>query len=155
TPLIGAAKARFFPTLSLTGFFGNVSPELSQLFSSGKTWSIASSLVCPLFSAGQIKRNYEAAQARFEQAKVQYESAVTNSLREVSDALTDRTKLVEAEQARSRAVRNYTEAVRLANIRYRSGLSAYFEVLDAQQQLFTAEISLAPNDLHHPLAACA
>lgn len=150
--LIGSAKARFFPTLSLTGFFGNVSPELSQLFSSGKTWSIASSLVGPLFSAGQIKKNYEAAQARFEQAKVQYESAVTNSLREVSDALTDRTKLVEAEEARARAVRNYTEAVRLANIRYRSGLSAYFEVLDAQQQLFPAELGLVATHRDQLLA---
>ena len=140
--LIGAAKARFFPTLSLTGFFGNVSPELDNIFSSGKTYSLAAGLLGPLFTGGQLKQGLEAAKARFEEGKVEYEAAVTNSLREVSDALVDRAKLVETERERQRAVNAYQEAVRLANIRYASGLSAYFEVLDAQQQLFPAEISL-------------
>jgi outer membrane protein, multidrug efflux system len=149
---VGAAKARFFPTLSLTGLFGNVSPELGDLFANGKTWSIASSLVGPIFSAGQIKKNYEAAQARFEQGKVLYEAAVTNSLREVSGALVDREKLVETEKQRARTVKADTEAVRLANVRYRSGHSAYFEVLDAQQQLFPAEISLAQTHREQALA---
>src|SRR4030095_6494664 len=141
--LIGSAKARFFPTLSLTGFFGNVSPEVGDLFSQGKTYSLAAGLGGPIFPARQIKKNYEAAKARFEQGKVLYEAAVTNSLREVSGALVDRTKLVETERERARTVKAYTEAVRLANVRYGSGHSAYFEVLDAQQQLFPAEISLA------------
>jgi outer membrane protein, multidrug efflux system len=149
---VGAAKARFFPTLSLTGLFGNVSPELGEIFSNGRTWSIASSLVGPIFAGGRIKRNYEAAQARFEQGKVLYEAAVTNSLREVSGALVDRTKLVETERQRARTVKAYTEAVRLANLRYRSGLSAYFEVLDAQQQLFPAEISLVQTHRDQLLA---
>jgi multidrug efflux system outer membrane protein len=153
--LVGAAKARFFPTLSLTGFFGNVSPELGDLFSQGKTYSLAAGLVGPLFQAGQIKKNYQAAQARFEQGKVLYEAAVTNSLREVSGALVDRSKLVETERQRARTVKAYTEAVRLANIRYTSGLSAYFEVLDAQQQLFPAEISLAQTHLDQLLAVVA
>jgi multidrug efflux system outer membrane protein len=153
--LIGAAKARFFPTLSLTGFFGNVSPELGDLFSQGKTFSLAAGLVGPIFQAGQIKKNYEAAQARFEQGKVLYEAAVTNSLREVSGALVDRAKLVETERERARTVKAYTEAVRLANVRYGSGLSAYFEVLDAQQQLFPAEISLAQTHLDQLLAVVA
>jgi multidrug efflux system outer membrane protein len=150
--LVGAAKARFFPTLSLTGFFGNASPELGDLFSQGKTYSLAAGLVGPIFQAGQIKKNYEAAKARFEQGKVLYEAAVTNSLREVSGALVDRTKLVETERERARTVRAYTEAVRLANVRYTSGLSAYFEVLDAQQQLFPAEISLAQTHRDQLLA---
>ena len=141
--LVGAAKARYFPTLTLTGLFGNVSPELGDLFANGKTYSLAAGLVGPLFQAGQIKKNYAAAQARFEQGKVLYEAAVTNALREVSGALVDRTKLVETAKQRERTVKAYAEAVRLANIRYDSGLSAYFEVLDAQQQLFPAEISLA------------
>ena len=139
---IGAAKARFFPTLSLTGLFGNASADLGDLFSHGKTWSIASTLTGPIFAGGQIKKNYEAAKARFEQGKVQYEAAVTNALREVSGALVDRTKLVESEKQHERAVVAFTEAVRLSNLRYRSGLSAYFEVLDAQQQLYPAEVSL-------------
>ena len=139
---IGVAKANYFPTLSLTGFFGNVSPELGEIFSNGKTWSVESTLLGPIFAAGRIKKNYQAAQARYEQARVGYEAAVTNSFSEVSHALVDRAKLVETEHQRSRTVNAYQEAVRLANLRYTSGLSAYFEVLDAQQQLFPAEISL-------------
>lgn len=140
---IGIAKASFFPALSLTGFFGNVSPELDHLFSKGYTWDTSATLLGPLFSAGRVRKNYQAAKARFEQAKVQYEASVTRSLSEVSGALVDRAKLVETEKQRSRTVNAYQEAVRLANLRYTSGLSAYFEVLDAQQQLFPAEISLA------------
>jgi multidrug efflux system outer membrane protein len=96
-----------------------------------------------LFQGGAIKRNKEAAVARWEQARVQYEAAVTQSLAETSTALVSRTKLVETERQRVRTVQAYREAVRLANVRYRSGLSAYFEVLESQQQLFPAEIGLA------------
>jgi multidrug efflux system outer membrane protein len=144
---IGVAKADFFPRLSLTGFFGNVSPELGQLLSKGNTWDVNAGLLGPIFAAGRIKKNYEAARARYGQAKVLYEAAVTNAFSEVSRALVDRAMLVETERQRARAVDAYREAVRLANIRYASGLSAYFEVLDAQQQLFPAEISLARTHL--------
>jgi multidrug efflux system outer membrane protein len=141
---VGVARADFFPRLSLTGFFGNVSPELGDLFAShSKTWSIGSGLVGPIFQGGRIKRSYEAAQAQWQQARIQYEATTTNAFGEVSGALVDRTKLVETERQLARAVAAYQEAVRLANVRYNSGLSAYFEVLEAQQQLFPAEISLA------------
>ncbi len=140
---VGAAKAEFFPRLSLTGFFGNVSPELDQLFSHGRTWSIGAGLLGPLFQGGRIRRGHEAGVARFEQARVEYEATVVNALAEVSSALVDRAKLVETEQQRARAVTAHLEAVRLANLRYASGLSAYFEVLEAQQQLFPAENALA------------
>jgi len=100
-------------------------------------------LVGPIFQGGRIKRSYEAAQAQWLQAKIEYEASTANAFGEVSGALVDRTKLVETERQRARAVAAYQEAVRLANIRYNSGLSAYFEVLEAQQQLFPAEISLA------------
>jgi outer membrane protein, multidrug efflux system len=140
---VGVAKADFFPRLSLTGLFGNVSPELGDLFSQGKTWSVGAGLLGPIFQGGRIKRSYEAAQAQWQQARIQYEATTTNAFGEVSGALVDRTKLVETERQRARAVAAYQEAVRLANVRYNSGLSAYFEVLEAQQQLFPAEISLA------------
>jgi outer membrane protein, multidrug efflux system len=140
---IGVAKAAFFPTLSLTGLFGNVSPELGDLFSKGKTWNVGASFLGPLFQGGGTKRNLEAVKARWEQATVRYEAAVTRSLAETSTALVSRAKLAETETQRARTVNAYREAVRLANVRYTSGLSAYFEVLEAQQQLFPAEISLA------------
>jgi multidrug efflux system outer membrane protein len=141
---VGVAKAEFFPRLSLTGFFGLVSPELGSLFESqSKTWGVGPSLVGPLFQGGRVKRGYEAAKARWEQARVSYEATTANAFGEVSRALVDRAKLVETERQRAREVAAYQEAVRLANVRYGSGLSAYFEVLEAQQQLFPAEISLA------------
>ncbi len=140
---IGAAKAAFFPTLRLTGLFGNVSPELGEVFKNGKTWSLATSILGPLFTGGSLKRGYEITKAQWEQATILYEAAVTNALAEVSTALVSRAKLVETERQRARTVAAYREAVRLANLRYISGLSAYFEVLESQQQLFPAEITLA------------
>jgi multidrug efflux system outer membrane protein len=140
---VGVAKADFFPRLSLTGLFGNVTPELGDLFSHGKTWSIGAGLLGPLFEGGRIKRNYEAVRAQWEQATIQYEATAANAFGEVSRALEDRTKLVETERQRAHTVAAYQEAVRLSSIRYGSGLSAYFEVLEAQQQLFPAEIGLA------------
>jgi multidrug efflux system outer membrane protein len=141
---IGVAKADFFPRLSLTGFFGQVSPELGSIFDSqSKAWSIGPTLLGPIFQGGRIKRSYEASRARWEQARISYEAATANAFGEVSRALVDRAKLVETERQRDREVAAYQEAVRLANVRYNSGLSAYFEVLEAQQQLFPAEISLA------------
>jgi len=127
---VGVAKADFFPRLSLTGFLGQVSPELGSLFDSqSKTWSIGSGLLGPLFQGGRIKRGYEAAQARWDEAPVSYEATTANALGEVSRALVDRAKLVETQRQRAREVAAYQEAVRLANVRYNSGLSAYFEVL--------------------------
>jgi len=138
------AKADFFPRLALTGFFGLVSPELGNLFDSqSKTWGIGPSLLGPIFRGGRVKRNYEAAQARWEQARVSYEATTANAFGEVSRALVDRAKLIETERQRALQVAAYQEAVRLAQIRYSSGLSAYFEVLEAQQQLFPAELALA------------
>ena len=149
---IGVAKADFFPRLSLTGDFGNASRELGDLFRQGRSWSLGAGLLGPLFSAGRIKGNYRASQARFQQAKVRYEATVAASFGDVTRALADRTKLAEAEAQREGAVRAYREAVRLANVRYASGLSAYFEVLDAQQQLFPAELSLAQTRRNQKLA---
>ena len=150
---VGVATAAYFPALSLTGLFGNVSPELGDIVSKGKTWNFGAGLLGPLFQGGALKRNREAAKARWEQARVEYEATVTRSLAETSTALVARTKLVETERQRARAVQAYREAVRLASLRYRSGLSAYFEVLEAQQQLFPAEIGLAQTRRDQLIAA--
>ena len=97
---VGVAKAGFFPRISLTGLFGNVSPELSDLFSHGTTWSIGAGLVGPLFQGGRIRRGHEAAIAQWDEARIGYEAAVVNALGEVSGALVDRAKLVETERQR-------------------------------------------------------
>ena len=144
---VGAAMASFFPTISLTGAFGGVSPDVSTLFQAGKTWSIAAGLTGPLFQGMRLKNQYDVNVALFEQAKVRYESAVTNAFGEVSTALVAYQKLALTEQEQAGSVAAYREAVRLANIRYVAGLSSYVEVLDAEQQLFPAENLLAQTRL--------
>jgi multidrug efflux system outer membrane protein len=140
---VGAAIASFFPTLSLTAAFGGLSPEISTLFTAGKNWSIAATLAGPIFQGGRLKNQLAANRAVFEELAAAYESTVRNAFGEVSTALVAHEKLAQVEEQQARTVNAYREAVRLANIRYLAGLSSYVEVLDAQQQLFPAEISLA------------
>ncbi len=140
---VGVAVADFFPAISLTGAFGGVAPRVSGLFGQGRTWSAGGGLLTPLFQGRSLKNRHRAAVARWEQAKVRYEQSVTNAFAEVSTALVAYQKLADAEKEQARAVGAYREAVRLSNSRYLAGLSDYFEVLQAQQQLFPAENSLA------------
>ncbi len=140
---VGAALASFFPTISLTGGFGGVSPDLSDLFGNNKNWSIVANLTGPIFQGLRLKNQYEANKALFQEARLQYESAVTSAFGEVSTALVAHQKLADVEKQQARSVAAYQDAVRLANIRYLAGLSGYVEVLDAEQQLFPAENTLA------------
>jgi len=141
---IGVAKAEFFPKLSLTALFGTASPEISALTGGTATiWAVAGGLSGPLFNAGRTLGNYRASIAQWEQTRLQYERAVLTALREVSDALTALGKLNEAETGQDRSVRALAEAVEHATDRYRQGLASYFEVLEAQQQLYPAQNTLA------------
>ena len=140
---VGVTVANYFPTLSLTGVFGGVAPQVSELFKDGKQWSIGGSLLSPLFQGRRLKNQNRAAVARFEQAKVGYERAVTNALGEVSTALVAYERLATVEEQQAQAVDAYREAVDLAHSRYRSGLADYLDVLQAQRQLFPAENALA------------
>jgi multidrug efflux system outer membrane protein len=142
---VGVANADFFPRISLTGAFGSISPQFSQIFPAGRTWSIGGGLLTPVFQGRLLRAQYDAAVARWQQAKVMYEQSVTNSFSEVSTALVAYQKYAEVETARVREVTAYREAVRLANTRYVAGLSDYLEVLQAEQQLFPAEILLAQS----------
>jgi multidrug efflux system outer membrane protein len=140
---VGVAMANFFPTISLTGSYGGISPEVSTLLTAGKTWSIAAGLTGPLFHGGQIKNQYDARVAQWEQAKLQYEQSVTSAFAEVSSALVAHEKLGEAEQLQVKTVSANESAVRLSNERYLAGLASYLDVLQAQQQLYPAEQLLA------------
>jgi len=141
---IGVAKAEFFPKLSLTALFGTASPELSALTGGTATiWAVAGMLSGPLLNAGRTLGNYRASLAQWEQAKLQYEQAVLTALREVSDALTALGKLSEAEAGQERSVKALEQAVGYATDRYRNGFASYFEVLEAQQQLYPAQNTLA------------
>jgi multidrug efflux system outer membrane protein len=141
---IGVAKAEFFPKLSLTALFGTASPEVSALTGGTATiWAVAGALSGPLLNAGRTLGNYRASIAQWEQARLSYEQAVLTALREVSDALTALGKLGDAEAGQDRSVRALTEAVEHATDRYRHGLASYYEVLEAQQQLYPAQNALA------------
>jgi multidrug efflux system outer membrane protein len=141
---IGVAKAEFFPKLSLTTLFGTASPEVGALTGSTATiWAVAGLLSGPLFNAGRNLGNYRAAIAQHDQAELAYAQAVLTALREVSDALTALGKLSEAEAGQDMAVKALEEAVEHATKRYRQGLASYYEVLEAQQQLYPAQNALA------------
>ena len=141
---IGVAKADFFPRFSLTALFGTAGPEVAALTSGASTiWAMAGALSGPLFNAGRTLGNYRAAQAQWDQTRLSYEQAVLQALREVSDTLTALGKLNEAEAGQNTAVKALDEAVGHATDRYRQGLANYFEVLEAQQQLYPAQNTLA------------
>jgi multidrug efflux system outer membrane protein len=140
---VGVAEAAFYPTISLTGLMGVQSTDLSELFGEGRVWRIQAGLLGPIFNAGRLRNQKRVAVAQFDQAVVEYERSITEALADVSTSLVTMEKLEAAESARVRAVRANENAVRLATIRYDSGLSAYFEVLDAMSQLLTAENALA------------
>jgi multidrug efflux system outer membrane protein len=141
---IGVAKAEFFPKLSLTALLGTASSEVSALTGGSATiWAVAGAFSGPLFNAGRTLGNYRASLAQWEQVKLQYEQVVLTALQEVSDALTALGKLNEAESGQDTAVKALEEAVEHATNRYRQGLANYFEVLEAQQQLYPAQNTLA------------
>jgi outer membrane protein, multidrug efflux system len=140
---IGVAQAAFYPTLSLTGLLGVQSSDLSELFTEGRVWNVQAGLLGPIFNAGRIRNQRRVAVAQFDIALAQYEQSVTRALADASTSLVTIEKLATAEAERERAHEANEEAVRLARLRYESGFSAYFEVLDAMQQLFIAENNLA------------
>jgi len=136
---VGVAEAAFYPTLSLTGTLGGQSSDLSEFFNEGRIWNVQAGLLGPIFNAGRLRNQRRVAVAQFEEALAEYEQSVTRALSDASTSIVTVEKLAAAEDARARALRANEEAVRLVNLRYESGFSAYFEVLDAMQQLFTAQ----------------
>jgi outer membrane protein, multidrug efflux system len=141
---IGVAKSLFYPTISLTGFLGGVSGDLTTfLGGTGGVWSLGSGLFQPIFQAGRIRRNLEAAQARFDAALAGYQKAALNSYREVANALITIQKLAEQRGHRELGVTALQDASDLSRERYESGLASYIEILTADQQLFEQQLLLA------------
>lgn len=140
---IGAARAAFFPRISLTAGVGTASSELSGLFSGG-SWglTVAPSLLQPIFDAGRNRAGLASAQATRDIAVAQYERAIQQAFREVADGLAGRATL--DDQVRSQATVVEAEAVRfrLARLRYDNGIASYLDLLDAQRSLFSAQQAL-------------
>lgn len=138
---IGAARAEYFPRISLTGLFGFESTELSDWFdASSRTWQVAGGLAAPIFTAARIGANVEAASARQQQSLYGYLLTIQASFREVEDALIAVRKIREQQAAQERRIQALQRTLRLANLRYDNGYSSYLEVLDAQRTLFAAEL---------------
>lgn len=140
---IGAARAAFFPRITLTGSIGTASNDLSGLFEAGsRTWSFVPQLVLPIFDAGRNSANLNLAEARNNIAVADYEKAIQTAFREVSDALVARAALEEQIQAQQAVQDAQAERLKLADMRYQAGVASSLEVLDAQRELFTAQQAL-------------
>ncbi len=139
---IGVAKAQYFPSISLTGFFGSASTELSDLFTGpAKAWSYAGSLAGPIFTAGKIKGSVKAAQAAQLQALFGYEQSIKNGFREFEDALIDQDRTRVQLDAQAKQVEALATYARMARLRYDEGYTSYIEVLDAERSLFSGQLS--------------
>jgi multidrug efflux system outer membrane protein len=149
---VGVAKANFFPTISLSGLFGGLSPQLSELTGAGKAWSLAGDLAGPIFTGGRLKGQYHASLAQRDQAKISFEKAVTQAFGEVSTSLSAHQQLARAYHEQLASVEAYRESVRLSTTRYDSGLASYLDIIDAQIQMYPAESATVNYDLGRKLA---
>jgi hypothetical protein len=141
---IGAAKAQYFPTISLTGGFGNLSMDLHDLFSGpARVWSFAGQVTGPIFTGGAIKAQVAQATAVQKAALLNYEATIQSAFADVDNALVLRQKLVDQQAAQERLVKSLKEYERLATLQYNGGYTPYSTVLQAQQSLFPQELSLA------------
>jgi multidrug efflux system outer membrane protein len=141
---VGAAKALFYPTISLTGALGGLSGDFGKLLAGDSIiWSVGAGLFQPLYNAGRNKRNFEAAQARFDQAVAQYQQSALNAYREVADSLVTIQKLALVRVEQTAGVAALEDAAKLSRSRYDAGLANYLEVLIADQQLFQLQLQLA------------
>ncbi|NMG66148.1 AdeC/AdeK/OprM family multidrug efflux complex outer membrane factor [Azoarcus indigens] len=140
---IGAARAAYFPSITLTGSAGTASASLGGLFESGSgTWSFMPQINLPIFDMGRRSANVEVAEADRDIAIAQYERAVQSAFREVADVLAERATLGERLDARGEQTAASSESLKLADIRYRSGVDSYLSVLDAQRTLYASQLEL-------------
>lgn len=141
---IGAARALYFPNISLTGSYGDASRDLHKLFEGpARVWNYTGSITGPLFTFGAISGLVRQAEASGKAALLVYEAAIQNAFADVENSLVARAKLVEQLSAQDRLVKASKEYEHLARLQYDGGYSPYSTVLQAQQQLFPSELTLA------------
>jgi multidrug efflux system outer membrane protein len=141
---IGVAIANFFPTVGLSALYGNEASAIGNLFKNGfSVWNIVGNVSGPIFQGGRLLEQYEAQRALWDEMIAQYQAAIIQAFREVSDALAAEAELVGERVAREKQVAALKEAVELSLLRYQGGRATYLDVLDAEQQLYPAEDALA------------
>jgi len=141
---IDVARKAFFPTISLTGFFGFESTQLKTLFNGSRSvWGFVPQLAQPIFTGGLLKSNVKFTRAQEAILLVNYEKTIQTAFRDVADALIAHRKVKEVRQQRELLVTTLQDRSRLSYARYNGGVSNLLEALDADRELFTAELSLA------------
>jgi multidrug efflux system outer membrane protein len=141
---VGVAVASFFPRLGLTALYGGQSSELENLVkNAGNVWAVGGSLAGPLFQGGRLLASYRASSAAWDEAVERYQQATLQAFAEVSNALTTQQKLKGVRTDQEETVKSLQTSVALSLQRYNDGIANYFEVLEAEQQLFPAELDLA------------
>ncbi len=139
--LIGAAKAAYFPTISLTGLFGYSSTSLSNLFQGeNKVWNYGLPISMPIFTAGALAGQLQSAEAAQQQALFAYQKAIQEAFREVNDALINQDRTREQLHAQRRQVEALRQYAATAHLRYDNGYTSYIEVLDAERSLFNVQL---------------
>jgi len=141
---IGAAKALYFPTISLTGAFGGASSDLSKLFTGpARVWNYAGQAIGPIFTFGGVSGQVAQAEGGQQAALYNYELSIQNAFGDVDNALIANQKLQEQADAQARLVKALQDYERLAMLQYNGGYTSYTTVLQAEQSLFPAELTLA------------
>jgi outer membrane protein, multidrug efflux system len=143
---IGVARAAYYPAISLTGFFGVASTDLSNLFTGpAQIWSYSAPITMPIFTAGKIAGDVQAAEAIQRQALAGYRQSIQAGFREFDDALADQARTREQLAAQGRQEQALQKYVELAQLRFDNGYTSYLEVLDAQRTLFNVQLSYTQN----------
>jgi NodT family efflux transporter outer membrane factor (OMF) lipoprotein len=150
---IGIAKAAYFPQISLTGFLGGQGNQLSSLFSGpSRVWSLAPQVAQPIFTAGRLKSNVKLTEALQQSALIQYEKAIQTAFSEVSDALIAHQRVRESRIQQELLVAALQDRTQLAYVRYRGGVDTLLNALDADRDLFQAELDLSQIRLNELLS---
>jgi multidrug efflux system outer membrane protein len=149
---VGVAIANFFPQIGLTALLGQASTPLSRITAgSANVWSIAANFTGPIYQGGALTAQKRQAVAFWQQTKLQYEQTALNAFTDVSNALISRQKFEATRIEQARSVAAYQQAVTVSLQRYSAGRASYFEVLDAQLQLYPEQNALAQTELNRRL----
>ena len=150
---IGVARAAYFPEISLSGSLGGQSTQLTNLFSGpSSAWSLVPQVTQPIFTAGRLKSNVRLAEAERDQALIQYEKAIQTAFTEVSNALIAHQRVHESRVKQEELVVVLQDRLRLAYVRYRGGVDTQLNALDADRDLFQAQLDLAQIRLNELLS---
>ncbi len=141
---IGAARALYFPQISLTGFLGGQSRALGELFTGpARFWTVSPAAVLPIFNSGQVRAGVRLSEAQQRELAVTYQRTIYTAFREVSDALVGYQRTREQLAQQEQLVNALSETTRLSRLRYEGGLDSYLQVLDAERNLFQGQLTLA------------